>query len=294
MLSFLPKRILHELLTKHGRGLCDDPAKLAHLLGEACPRHPREVQVLLEPLQLGMVNELLMAPSNQDWRELAEPLIRRLTAHDQFTDSEARSSIEAWVQCLHIPVANAPFGPLEDADMVEQQYEAQTRGAHQRGAWMGVAGGAITGLMLALIAESIWSIVKHPMVMHHAAEDRSSIILLGIALVVGGAVGYLGGWLLGETQSILARGLVGACLGLSFGIYYHDLWDHVVGRRVHGHGGALLLEALLGALVGLISGCLFGLSVDAILTAMMSRFGVREIDALDALDAVDGRDLSDL
>jgi hypothetical protein len=261
-MMLLPTRTLQELIGKHGRSLIDDPGQCEELLREACPHHPRQIKVLVEPLQLGMVNELLMAEPGQPWGLLAGPMVRRLTQTGRLSDSEARAALEAWVQALEIAVTGAPFAPLQSLAEVEERQRLFEENSRVRGRRSGRRGGALAGLLIAMAYAIVWTMVRTPRNQPPPKGwdmlDTTLVLICLSGPLAGAMIGTLiGGWL-GRTQTAFARMAAGGLVGAVYGACFHWFFAPVFAGRMHA-SFLIPLQLFVGTFVGLLAGVLLGL-----------------------------------
>jgi hypothetical protein len=95
-----PRQKLRELILEHGLALCRKSRDLEDLLLAACPRHRREVSVLIIALKCQVAVDLAASSRSIPWPLLSESLIRRLIDRAGMTEWAACWALESWAVAL--------------------------------------------------------------------------------------------------------------------------------------------------------------------------------------------------
>jgi len=96
----LPRKVLCELLAKHGSSLCADPRRCEALLRDYCGRHKREIFVLISALKERVVAELEHA--TPPLTLLMASLAKRLHANLGLAEEFAWWAVESWALALGV------------------------------------------------------------------------------------------------------------------------------------------------------------------------------------------------
>src|SRR5439155_22413538 len=86
----VPRQKLRAIVSAHGRAVCDDGQRIAKLLVEVCPEHPREVEVLSQTLDELVADEALASLGQRPWKVIANQLVDELVDRHSMTEDDAR------------------------------------------------------------------------------------------------------------------------------------------------------------------------------------------------------------
>ena len=92
----VPRQKLRAILSAHGRAVCDDGQRIAKLLVEVCPEHPREVEVLSQTLDELVADEALASLGQRPWKVIANQLVDELVDRHSMTEDDARWAATSW------------------------------------------------------------------------------------------------------------------------------------------------------------------------------------------------------
>ena len=92
----VPRQKLRAILSAHGRAVCDDGQRIAKLLAEVCPEHPREVEVLSQALDELVADEALASLGQRPWKVIANQLVDELVDRHSMTEDDARWAATSW------------------------------------------------------------------------------------------------------------------------------------------------------------------------------------------------------
>ncbi len=87
---------LRAILSAHGRAVCDDGQRIAKLLAEVCPEHPREVEVLSQALDELVADEALASLGQRPWKVIANQLVDELVDRHSMPEDDARWAATSW------------------------------------------------------------------------------------------------------------------------------------------------------------------------------------------------------
>src|SRR5947199_10212319 len=87
---------LRAILSAHGRAVCNDGQRMAELLTEVCPVHPREVEVLSQALDELVADEALASLGRRPWKAIANQLVEELVDRRSMPEDDARWAASSW------------------------------------------------------------------------------------------------------------------------------------------------------------------------------------------------------
>ena len=111
-LSESPIRTLSRLLTEHGVGLLEEPARVDALLADLCGEFDRERFLLVHALREGIPTDLLSQKRGITFRRLR--LTRRLQESYGFSDKASQWAVESWSAALNHSASATAQEPPED------------------------------------------------------------------------------------------------------------------------------------------------------------------------------------
>src|SRR5947199_7609438 len=92
----VPRQKLRAILSAHGRAVCDDGQRIAQLLAEVCPEHPREVEVLSQALDELLADDALVSLAERPWKAVANQLTNELMDRHSLSEDEAEWAATSW------------------------------------------------------------------------------------------------------------------------------------------------------------------------------------------------------
>lgn len=98
----LPRRMLRQILTKHGEEIYRDARRCENLLKDLCGADRREINVLINAIEERVPLDLLAANPSMPLELLLTRLEKRLEEQTAMTDEAARWSVESWALALNL------------------------------------------------------------------------------------------------------------------------------------------------------------------------------------------------
>jgi hypothetical protein len=109
------RQALVGLLSREGRAVCDDPRRCVALLKDLCPGHKREVSVLADALNDGVVEGLSISDGAAPVELTIRRLAQRLVEDRGLGDWPAEWAVAAWAIALGLASDAPPPDPTETA-----------------------------------------------------------------------------------------------------------------------------------------------------------------------------------
>jgi WD40 repeat protein len=94
------RRMLCDIVTTHGAGVADDPARCGELLRQAAPEDGAGVEALLRALETHVPARLALLTEPLSLAPLTSGLVRRLVDEQGLSEEAARWAIESWAVAL--------------------------------------------------------------------------------------------------------------------------------------------------------------------------------------------------
>ncbi len=98
----LPRRMLRQILTKHGEEIYRDARRCENLLKDLCGADRREINVLINAIEERVPLDLLAANPSMPLELLLTRLEKRLEEQTAMTGEAARWSVESWALALNL------------------------------------------------------------------------------------------------------------------------------------------------------------------------------------------------
>jgi hypothetical protein len=128
----LPRQKLRAIVSAHGRAVCNDSARVAELLTEVCPEHPREVEVLSQALDELLSDDTLSSLGERPWPVVANHLVDELMDHHSATEEDAQWAATSWGIALGEISPDQPGSqlaplPTNGSDIKRSEHQALTQ-----------------------------------------------------------------------------------------------------------------------------------------------------------------------
>ncbi|MEJ7709402.1 MAG: hypothetical protein WKF84_05975 [Pyrinomonadaceae bacterium] len=98
----LPRRILCELVARHGKSVIREPRRVEGLLRDYCGTHRREISALVTAMEERVASDLLALRPGQPREALLSRLARRLHDNVAMDEHAARWAVDSWALALGI------------------------------------------------------------------------------------------------------------------------------------------------------------------------------------------------
>ncbi len=106
------------IVSRYGRGVCDDPRKVQALLADLCPDLKRERSALVAALERGAAADLTHPSAGVPWPTILGRLVRRLVDETAMAQEAAQWAVQSWAVALGTarrPRYHGKYRPLEPA-----------------------------------------------------------------------------------------------------------------------------------------------------------------------------------
>lgn len=122
-ISDAPRKVLRELITKHGPGLAEDPRRLGALLRDTVGDNRREISLLVLAAEEGVGTDLLKSFETGPHEALMQKLQRRLESERALAPEGARWAVESWAEAVGL----SSVSERETQTLDRNRKESETR-----------------------------------------------------------------------------------------------------------------------------------------------------------------------
>lgn len=124
-------RALSRLIEQYGQGLAAESTRLRSLLQDECPEAKRQIAALMQAIEEGIPQDLLVVHSGEPVQSVASRLAKRLSDNRALAREAAEWAVSAWANALGITLPTAvasTHGPRMDEWSSDDEVPSSPRG----------------------------------------------------------------------------------------------------------------------------------------------------------------------